>query len=45
MFVTVLMTNCHVSLQWKIGPVISHTNVMAQIATKAALEPTAFAVF
>ena len=45
MFVTVLMTNCHVSLQWNSGPVTIQTNVMTQIAMKAELDPAALAVF
>src|ERR1700676_1336457 len=44
-FVTVLMTNCQVSLQWKIGPVTSQTKVIKQMATNAELEPASFAVF
>ena len=30
------MTNCQVPLQWKIGSVTSHTNVMKQIATNSS---------
>src|ERR1700719_863048 len=44
-FVTVLITNCQVSLQWKIGPVTSQTKVIKQMATNAELEPASFAVF
>src|ERR1700733_4002130 len=44
-FVTVLITNCQVSLQWKIGPVTSQTEVIKHMATNAELEPASLAVF
>src|SRR5665213_2490117 len=44
MLVTVFMTNCHVSLQWKTGPLMSQARVIAQIAINAALDPVALAV-
>ena len=44
MFVTVLMTSCHVSLQWNNGPVTIQSRVIPQIAIKAELDPAAFAV-
>src|ERR1700730_2815600 len=43
--VTVLITNCQVSLQWKSGPVTNQTKVIKQMATNAELEPASFAVF
>ena len=44
MLVTVLMTSCHVSLQWNKGPVTIQSCVIPQIAIKAELDPAAFAV-
>lgn len=45
MFVTVLMTNCQVSLQWKSGPLASQRSVTAQISMNAWAEPDALADF
>jgi hypothetical protein len=36
LLVTVFMTNCHVSLQWKTGPLMSQASVIPQIAMNAA---------
>ena len=43
--VPVLMTNCHVSLKPKIGPVASHTRTMASAAKKAAGLPARIEAF
>jgi hypothetical protein len=45
MFERVLMTSCQVSLQWKNGPLTSHTNVKKQTVVKAGLDPVTFAAF
>src|SRR5438552_18185400 len=42
--VLVLITSCHVSLQWKIGPVIPHTTITEKATMNAAGWPVAHAV-
>jgi hypothetical protein len=37
--------SCHVSLQWKNGPLTSHSSVSRHTAKKAGLEPVTFAAF
>src|SRR6187200_2067787 len=39
--VPVLMTSCHVSLKWKIGPVMAHTITTRTASTSAHGVPTA----
>ena len=42
MVVPVLMTSCHVSENLNIGPVIPHSNIIAQAKMNAAGFPEAF---
>ena len=41
MVVLVLMTNCHVSEKWKIGPVVAQMMIIDRASKKAQGEPTA----
>src|ERR1041384_7240894 len=44
MVVPVLITSCHVSLKWKIGPVVAHSTMMATATTNAVGWPAVRAV-